>query len=335
MAAAAAFEETLAPAPTRVRREAPAPARPRREAPTRARTANPRRTPQRADHAPRLALRLQPPRLDRIVRGRAWIPVLGAMLVAIVGLRVVVLKLGARVGSQIQQATLLESSNATLRTRISALSDNRRIEALAQGLYGMHMPSPLDIHIVQSATGSHLAAAIHNISAPARSNFLTGLVSEQQASERATAAIAAVNGTSVTATTTSTATGSTQSTVTGSTQSTATGSTQSTATGVAQSTSTGSTSTGGVASSTGSTSGATTAGQTGTAATTGTGTAGTTGTGTGTPATSSTTGTAAGDSTTGTGSSGLNTGVTNTAAAGTSQGAGSTGSPNGGTGLAG
>ena len=97
-AAAAALEAALASAPARARREAPARARRTRAAPGPARaTHEPERrvAPSRA----RLALRLQAPRLDRIVRGRAWIPVLGALLVAIVGLRVEVLKLGAGVGS--------------------------------------------------------------------------------------------------------------------------------------------------------------------------------------------------------------------------------------------
>ena len=44
--------------------------------------------------------------------------------------------------SEIQQATLLQGSNSTLRTQISALSDNGRIVKLAEA-YGMHNPSPL------------------------------------------------------------------------------------------------------------------------------------------------------------------------------------------------
>ena len=185
-AAAAALEAALAPAPTRTRREAPAPARPRRETPRRTQAEPQRRV--RTQHAPRLALRLRPPRLDRIVRGRAWIPVLGALLVAIVGLRVEVLKLGSGVGAQIQQATLLESSDSVLRSQISALSDNHRIITLAQD-YGMHMPDPLDVHLVASAAGTHLGAAARNISAPSRTTFLSGLVSEQQAGSQGTEAV--------------------------------------------------------------------------------------------------------------------------------------------------
>jgi hypothetical protein len=123
---------------------------------------------------------LAPPRLDRIVRGRAWIPVLGVLLVAIVGLRVEVLKLGSGVGARIQQATLLQSSDSLLRSQVSALSDNHRIITLAEG-YGMYMPAPLDVHLVSSAAGTHLGAAARNISAPSRTTFLSALASEQQA----------------------------------------------------------------------------------------------------------------------------------------------------------
>lgn len=104
---------------------------------------------------------------------------LGALLVAIVGLRVEVLKLGSGVGAQVQQATLLESDNSVLRSQISALSDNHRIITLAAG-YGMYMPAPLDVHLVSSAAGTHVGAAARNISAPSRATFLSGLASEQQ-----------------------------------------------------------------------------------------------------------------------------------------------------------
>jgi cell division protein FtsL len=128
---------------------------------------------------PNLALRLQAPRLDRIVRGRAWIPLLGVSLVAIVGLRVEVLRLGSAVGSQVQQAAVLASGNSQLRAEISALSDNQRIESLA-GQYGMRMPTPLDLHFLRGSSGRDAAAAIRNITPPSRSTFLSGLAAERQ-----------------------------------------------------------------------------------------------------------------------------------------------------------
>jgi hypothetical protein len=181
----------------------------------------------REHSAPRLALRLQAPRLDRIVRGRAWIPVLGALLVAIVGLRVEVLKLGAGVGSQVQQATALQSSNAALRSQISALSDNSRIETLAAS-YGMHEPNALDPHFLQASAGRHVAAAIRNISAPSPQQYLTQLAAEEhsdQASSEAGTSLSAVGaqqstGTGLSAGVSSTTTASTTSSVSTAPQST-------------------------------------------------------------------------------------------------------------------
>jgi cell division protein FtsL len=164
-------------------------------------------------------VRLRPPRLDRIVRGRAWIPVLGALLVAIVGLRVEVLKLGSGVGTQVQQATLLESDNSVLRSQISALSDSQRILKLAKS-YGMDMPSPLNVHIVQATAGNHVGAAMRNISASSRTTFLGGLVAEQQAngSTQSTSALtttAVATGTSSTTGTSTAGTGLSSGTASG------------------------------------------------------------------------------------------------------------------------
>jgi cell division protein FtsL len=260
-------------------------------------------------------LRLQAPRLDRIVRGRAWIPVLGAMLVAIVGLRVAVLKLGANVGSEIQQATLLESSNTTLRTQISALSDNQRIEKLAEQ-YGMHMPNPLDVHFVAAAAGTHVQAAIHGISSPDGSTYLTNLAAEQHHDEAVTQGTASLSGVgAATGVTTGTAGGTVGTTAGTAGTAGTTGGTPSAGTGATTSSTTGPT--------TGTVGGQTSANTS------------STGTAAGTVQTSSTTGTDSG-ATQSTGTSDLNTGVTNTdPSSNASQTSGAPTSANGATGLAG
>ncbi len=91
------------------------------------------------------------------------------MLVAIVGLRVEVLKLGSGVGRELQQATALESSNQVLRSQVSALSDNQRIVRLGTQM-GMVMAGPTAIHFVRAAVGRHVSAAIANIHAPSSSH---------------------------------------------------------------------------------------------------------------------------------------------------------------------
>ena len=90
-----------------------------------------------------------------IVRGRAWIPLLGVLLVVIVGMRVEVLKLGSSVGRELEQATQLESGNAALRAQVSELSGNQRIEQLAATM-GMVMPGPMDIHFVRASAAGNV-----------------------------------------------------------------------------------------------------------------------------------------------------------------------------------
>ncbi|MGC9219754.1 MAG: hypothetical protein ACP5H2_00195 [Solirubrobacteraceae bacterium] len=102
------------------------------------------------------------------------------MLVAVVGMRVEILKLSSRTGLQVQQAAALESSNAILRSTVTQLSGNQRIELLAQRL-GMVMPGPMDVHFVSATSGNHVLAAIKNIRSPAPSTFLRGLASERAA----------------------------------------------------------------------------------------------------------------------------------------------------------
>jgi hypothetical protein len=235
--------------------------------------------------------------------------VLGALLVAIVGLRVEVLKLGAGVGNEVQQATALQSSNAALRSQISALSDDQRIARLAAS-YGMRMAGPLDTHFVQPSAGHHVAAAIRNISAPAPQTFLTGLATEQRsdlATTQAGSALSAVGAAPSTSANPSSAVSSTTVTST----------------------------------STPLTSGATSPSPTGSASTGGLTTSGATSSATGTPAGTSGTGGTPPASTAGTAGSTTSTGagdVTSGGASGTSltPSAGqATGAASGGSGLAG
>jgi cell division protein FtsL len=176
-------------------------------------------------HLYRVGLSIRLPRggklLDRIVRGRAWIPVLGLLLVGIVGMRVEVLKLGSSVGTEMQQASQLQSANAVMLKQVSALSNNGRIEQLAEKR-GMVMPGPLDMHFVQASGAVNVNRAIADIREPSPATFLAGVQTERAkdpASEDAAAARSAVGvlggGTiSSAATTSSTSTSPAQATTT-------------------------------------------------------------------------------------------------------------------------
>lgn len=113
--------------------------------------------------------------VDRAVRGRAWIPILGVMLVGIVAMQVEVLKLGTSIGRAIERGSALQSRNALLRANVSWLADDQRIERLAAGM-GMVMPPPVAVGFLNVRAGNGARAA-GNIHAPSPSTFLSALSS--------------------------------------------------------------------------------------------------------------------------------------------------------------
>lgn len=125
------------------------------------------------------------PLLDRLVRGRAWIPVLGVMLVGIVAMQVELLKLNSDTGRSIELIASLQSHNDLLRAQVASASDPNRIERLA-GRMGMTMPGPAAITFVkaQSASVSRALAQIH---VPNVTAFEAALRASNAASTRPTA----------------------------------------------------------------------------------------------------------------------------------------------------
>ncbi len=109
--------------------------------------------------------------VDRLVRGRSWIPVLGVMLAGIVAMQVEVLKLGASMGRSIELGTQLQAHNEALRASVASLADDQRIERLA-AKQGMVMPAPSDIGFL-SADPANVPKAVNTIHAPAPATFLS------------------------------------------------------------------------------------------------------------------------------------------------------------------
>jgi hypothetical protein len=148
-----------------------------------ARTGPPRRTPPRRVSGPaRRPGRAREPRrsplserlgafvralpdhalLDRLVRGRAWIPLLGVMLGGIVALQVELLKLNAATGRSIELVSALQSRNEILRAEVATDSAPGRIERLGLRM-GMMLPGPEAITFVRagSASARRAAASMH------------------------------------------------------------------------------------------------------------------------------------------------------------------------------
>jgi hypothetical protein len=142
-----------AAAPARVPVRKPA-TKPRRK------TASPaRRKPQRASAQPKLAVAVgrsatairgvpDSGLVVRMTRGRAWIAVLGVLLVGIVGLNVATLSFAASSGKIDEKNTALEQENVGLESRVGTVFGNGRMrhEAAAMGLAPSTTEQPVVIN---------------------------------------------------------------------------------------------------------------------------------------------------------------------------------------------
>jgi hypothetical protein len=146
----------------------PAPARPDR------RTSGPaRRTAQRPPLSRAISARMgrfvrglpDHPLLDQIVRGRAWIPLLGILLAGIVAMQVEVLKLSANMGRSLERGTALQSRNEQLRASVAQLGDDQLIERIAASM-GMVMPPPAAVKFLASRPAGQMGRALAGIHAP-------------------------------------------------------------------------------------------------------------------------------------------------------------------------
>jgi hypothetical protein len=181
----------------------PAPARPvRRPAPQRS------VAPGGVLARPLLAIKALPDNrlLDRIVRGRAWIAILGVLLVAIVGTQVEVLKLGTDVGRSTALAAQLGARNALLRAQETNMSNPSRIMRLAEQL-GMREVGPTNITYLPAGGPGVVGRAIADIAPPTLGAF-SGSLTEQVGAGATTVTNNPLDSTT-TSTTTSTNTGDT------------------------------------------------------------------------------------------------------------------------------
>jgi hypothetical protein len=94
----------------------------------------------------------------RMTRGRAWIAVLGVLLVGIVGLNVATLSFAASAGQIDGDLTTLEQENGVLKNRVALLYGTERARNEASGL-GLAMPSSDQIHFIESSPKDVATAA--------------------------------------------------------------------------------------------------------------------------------------------------------------------------------
>jgi cell division protein FtsL len=97
--------------------------------------ATPRAAATRAPGTPGVLARLRAlpehPLLDRLLRGRAWIWLIGAALMGIVAMQVSLLKLNTGISRAVQATTTLERANVQLESEIARLGSNERISRVA------------------------------------------------------------------------------------------------------------------------------------------------------------------------------------------------------------
>src|SRR4051795_7972692 len=98
------------------------------------------------------------PLLDRILRGPAWVVMLGALLAGIVFLNVSVLELNRGIARTDTKSAQLERVNSALRARVAKLDSGERIQELAAAR-GFVMPQPGDVtYVRERASNASLAA---------------------------------------------------------------------------------------------------------------------------------------------------------------------------------
>jgi hypothetical protein len=101
--------------------------------------------------------------LERIIRGRAWIAIVGIGLIGIVFMQVSMLRLNAGIGRAVDTATRLERDNSVLRGTISELSSGDHIEAEAARM-GLVLPTATPRFL--DARHFDPARAVSSITAP-------------------------------------------------------------------------------------------------------------------------------------------------------------------------
>jgi hypothetical protein len=103
--------------------------------------------------------------LDGILRGRAWVALVGALLAGIVFLNVSVLELNRGIAENSAKTDKLEIRNSKLRGRVAKLDSAERIQQLAEAR-GFVLPLPGDVTYLKPRTARDAKLAATRITAP-------------------------------------------------------------------------------------------------------------------------------------------------------------------------
>lgn len=146
------------------------------------------------------------PLLERLVRGRAWIALVATALLAVVAMQVVLLRLGAQIGTQTQAYNTLLQKTEAAETAIGGIEANNRLSSLAAPSTGMVYAPPGAVTYLQVNPGDGHRAADH-ISSPSSAALVAAATHStapaKTASPPTTSAGTTAGGASVTGTTAS------------------------------------------------------------------------------------------------------------------------------------
>ncbi|MEA2403875.1 MAG: hypothetical protein QOE08_522 [Thermoleophilaceae bacterium] len=146
--------------PARRTRQTPAPARRKSGAAPRRAPAR-RAAPQRVEAGVRIERLLEGRAgqlLDSLLRGRAWVVIVGALLVGIVFLNVSVLQLNRGIASTTAKSAELERANSGMRARVAMLGSSDRIQTAA-AMRGFIMPAPGQVKYLRARPADAQLAA--------------------------------------------------------------------------------------------------------------------------------------------------------------------------------
>ena len=103
--------------------------------------------------------------VDRLLRGRAWIWLIGIMLGGIVAMQVSLLKLNSGISHSVEAAGTLERVNADLETEVARLSSGERIQLAAAG-EDMVAPPAGDVGYLTARPGGDPHLAVERMQSP-------------------------------------------------------------------------------------------------------------------------------------------------------------------------
>lgn len=106
--------------------------------------------------------------LDRLLRGPAWVVLVGALLAGIVFLNVSVLQLNRGIAGTDAKAAVLERTNSSLRERVATLNSAERIQRMAEQR-GYILPQPGDVTYLRPKTTADARLAAQRIQPPQQS----------------------------------------------------------------------------------------------------------------------------------------------------------------------